>query len=889
MNIITRLALNRITTKKARSGVICAAIFLTIVLFMTVVSLSSNLLTGYGLMMRLAVGTDYHGYLRSSAFTMDVETLRDEVRKSNDIAEAYISSNLTRYAMEEANVPASRNTIRALESEKELDHFYSSITEGTFPQAENELLVNPLYFPDAKVGETITLYYEQAKEGYSETAGAEFYVCGLMESISDTQIQAVLRYSNTLEEIYGFGAPYSVYFMFDNTINLTGKYDELVNETLGAYKQPDLQRFGSLSGAYLETTLEQGLNFANIFLIVFAVATVFLCSFLLIYNIYSIALVQDMQSFGLLNVIGTTHRQLRRMIVTQSVILYTATLLPGLLAGYFIGWKLLAPVLFRMGNVGMIYEFSPWIIVFTILLTLFTLLWSAVRPLKKLNTLTPIATVEYSPAADLPKRYVRKKNFRRKNVTPKTGHLAKYTISRNRKKTVITAMSMSISVILFVLIATITDYAIAYSYDMMQKTDYFVRPAYEYQEVFTDPSYGQSDTPGNVGSASYDLDEGISLTEEYVAALESSPLTKEIWQLRTTMVMMNTPEYTKQFLRNWKAGCSEHFWEPIQQEILDGIMEIVVVGIPDEFFGFLLDNDLNPIGDGYSDGYVMVQYSPTRTYGYSDGNYTYAPYAYFEEGSKLNLGQNSYQVKYGDDSVMPHLICGYLSGIEINRPIVYLPEHHFLEEFGEGTTYGLLLNAKEDCYDLMRAEIERLSEPFRLNVDVERKDAYDALYNSMFTTQREIVAAYAHIDGRLDGFAEMEQNIRAIQTVGYSLAAMIFLIGALNIVNTALSSAAERKREFAMLEAVGMTDKQMMRMLFTESLYSGGVAVLITACIGFPLIALIINTAMDALVTLHWLSGVIMLAVCIVVSVLSGLAVFRLTKSDAIVERIKVE
>ena len=238
---------------------------------------------------------------------------------------------------------------------------------------------------------------------------------------------------------------------------------------------------------------------------------------------------------------------------------------------------------------------------------------------------------------------------------------------------------------------------------------------------------------------------------------------------------------------------------------------------------------------------------------------------------------------------MTHLICGHLANIAIERPTVYLPEHLFLEEFGEGETYTLLLNAKEDCYDLMRGEIERLSEPFRLNVDIERKDAYDALYNSMFTTQKEIVAAYAHIDGRLDGFAEMEENIRAIQTVGYSLAAMIFLIGALNIVNTALSSVAERKREFAMLEAVGMTDRQMMRMLLTESLYSGGVAILITVGIGFPSIALIVNTAMDALVTLHWLSGVIMLAVCIAVSVLSGLAVFRLTKSDAVVERIKVE
>ncbi len=615
MNIITKLALNRIKTKKARSGVICAAIFLTIVLFMTVVSISSNLITGYGLMMRLAVGTDYHGYLRSSAFTVDAETLRDEMRKSNDIAEAYVSSNLTRYAMEENKVPASRNTIRALESEKELDHFYSTITEGTFPQTEKELLVNPLYFPDARVGDTITLYYEQIKEGYGDTASAEFYICGLLESISDTQIQAVLRYSAALEEIYEFNAPYSVYFMFDNTLNITGKYETLVNETLGAYKQPDLNRFGSLSGAYLETTLEQGMNFANVFLILFSVATVFFCSFLLIYNIYSIALVQDMQSFGLLNVIGTTHRQLRRMIVTQSVILYAVTLLPGLIAGYFIGWKLLAPVLFRMGNGGMIYEFSPWIVVFTILLTLFTLLWSAVRPLKKLHTLTPIATVEYSPAADLPKRYVRKKNFRRKNVTPKTGHLAKYTISRSRKKTVITAMSMSISVILFVLIATIADYAIAYSYDIMQKTDYVIRPAYEYQRVFVDPSYGQSDTPDEVGSDWYDLDEGISLTEEYIAALENSPLTKELWRLRTTMITMDTPEYTKQFLRNWKAGCYEHFWFPIQQEILDGTMDIVVVGIPDEFFGTLLDNDLNEIGDDYADGWVVVEYRSRRPSG----------------------------------------------------------------------------------------------------------------------------------------------------------------------------------------------------------------------------------------------------------------------------------
>lgn len=72
-------------------------------------------------------------------------------------------------------------------------------------------------------------------------------------------------------------------------------------------------------------------------------------------------------------------------------------------------------------------------------------------------------------------------------------------------------------------------------------------------------------------------------------------------------------------------------------------------------------------------------------------------------------------------------------------------------------------------------------------------------------------------------------------------------------------------------------------------MYNDSAAVLITVCIGFPLIALIINTAMGALVSLHWLSGVMMLAVCITVLILSGLAVFRLTKSAAVMERIKLE
>ena len=73
MNVITKLALSRIRTRKARSFVICTAIFLTAVLFMTVVSISANIIDSYTQIMFLDWRTDYHSYLLTDAFTLTPE------------------------------------------------------------------------------------------------------------------------------------------------------------------------------------------------------------------------------------------------------------------------------------------------------------------------------------------------------------------------------------------------------------------------------------------------------------------------------------------------------------------------------------------------------------------------------------------------------------------------------------------------------------------------------------------------------------------------------------------------------------------------------------------------------------------------------------------------
>ncbi len=876
MNAVTKLAVRRITAKKARSGVICAAILLTMVLFMTIVSISVNMISAYSLMLRMASGTDYHGYLRGTAFMLSGEELRDAVRQSNDVSEAVISSNVTQYALTEEGVTRSYDSIRAVEKAEDLQHFYTDVIEGRFPENDTEIMVNPLYFPDTRAGDIVGLYYIRYAGDTPGAAYEEFKVSGLMKSRSDAQLRVVMRYSETLSETYGFSYEgLNVYFRFRNGLNPTEKYDRLVGETLADCRQPEAKAFGGLNTAYLEASLHKALNPAGLFLILFSAAVVFLCSFLLIYNIYSIALTQDMQAFGLMNVIGMTHKQMRRMIVMQSLLLFAGTLPLGVTAGYFIGWKLLSPLLFSaLSYEGLRFEFNPLIPLMTVLLTGFTLLWSATRPLNRLKSLTPIAAVDYSPAADLPGRYVRKKNFTRLNVTPNAGRMARYAISRNRRKTIITALSMSVSVILFMLISTLCDYLIAYTEAGMQFADYIVKLDHtcRYEggtETFT------------IG---FRADGGVGLGEDYVKAVEQSIYTEKVWKIRCAMTEMQTPQAARNELDVLKSEYPYYDSWPILERMRSGRMDTLIVSIPDGLFERVMIADGQALGKGYETGYAV--YDGGNTAGITDRQGNPCAFSHFRDGDTAKFRSGSYRI------VASHVL-GPTIGItgwidkDVNRAVLYMPESAFLAEFGEGLTAVLLVNAKDGCYDLLRTELERLNDLFAVEVDEASQARALAEARESGLAAMETLSCSAGIDGRMDGMNQMKQTVLAIQTVGYSLAAMIFLIGALNIVNTALSSAAERRREFAMLEAVGMTEKQLRRMLLAESLYSGGMAVLLTVCAGFPLLAVLVSIAMDALVKLNWISGVIALAVCIAVSVLSGTAMYRITKSASIVTRMK--
>ena len=48
---------------------------------------------------------------------------------------------------------------------------------------------------------------------------------------------------------------------------------------------------------------------------------------------------------------------------------------------------------------------------------------------------------------------------------------------------------------------------------------------------------------------------------------------------------------------------------------------------------------------------------------------------------------------------------------------------------------------------------------------------------------------------------------------------VIGLIGMLNFINSVLTNIVTRRKEFAMMEAIGMTKKQLLQMLILEGIY----------------------------------------------------------------------
>ncbi len=146
-------------------------------------------------------------------------------------------------------------------------------------------------------------------------------------------------------------------------------------------------------------------------------------------------------------------------------------------------------------------------------------------------------------------------------------------------------------------------------------------------------------------------------------------------------------------------------------------------------------------------------------------------------------------------------------------------------EVTSGTGAWGLFTLTEELAHKLYPDIKNIEAVWNIHTsddsDVLRASIFDLLENPILT-----------ITSRADLAASLRSQLNLMRQGVYLLLAFLFVFSVVNLVNTLMTNLLARQQELGILQSVGMTGKQVARMLIAECLWYVGVTVIISVGIG---------------------------------------------------------
>jgi len=690
---------------------------------------------------------------------------------------------------------------------------------GHMPEKEDEIVTSDLVLErlgiPKKIGEKVTL---ELKINEGEPVRKTFTLCGYFkgDTISQAQIVAVSEeYAHkaaptpetSAMEINVDASDYAGRIMADFNFKSSFNLEKQAAELVKRCGFPE-NIYTGLNWAYMggEIDLTTMALIAVILLVIIA------SGYLIIYNIFYINVYRDIQYYGLLKTIGTTGKQLRKVVYRQAYMLSLYGIPVGLILGTVIG-KLVLPIvmgeLVFAGTIDTEVELNVWIFAGAAVFSFVTVLLSCIRPCRIASKVSPIEAVRFTEGADeaQEKTKLRGKTKSRikktKRVSPRA--MAYQNIRRNRKKIVVVVASLSLSLVLlnsiysliqgfdidkFVANMTVSDFSVADATLDNMSVDYGSIVLDGVTEEFLEALKGQK---------------GVEEVGNIYLKLTDPTFTEEAYALIEERIIRN-PEVREEY--EAMMGAAEGM--PDIEEYCKG------AGIDGKVYGIgkmIMEILENPEGDLDWEKFSTGKYVIATRYGMSQAS----GIKYFEPGEKVTVSNDAGQTReYEVLAVadMPHA-CGFQHFGMFNCDYI-LPEEEYLDLMGDQQPMRTIFNVDKEHEEKM----EKWMDDYCENVNEELTYTSKASIVEQFDSQKDMYAL-----------------------VGGLLAFILAIIGILNFVNTMVTSVLSRKQEFAMMEAVGMTGGQLKAMLCFE----GGYYALYTAVCAVTLSVALSVTAVRSL------------------------------------------
>lgn len=858
--VIRRLSDRSFRVSRTRNIIAMLAIALTAMLFTTLFTLGIGTVENFQRQTMRQSGSDCHGVIKN--LTMEQY---EKLSKDPSIVE---SANCMLMADSVENKEFLKRHMEIwYYPQYHYPHCFIDIIDGRAPEAADEILMDDVSMNllglSPKAGQQVTLKL-RIKDSDENVTERTFTVSGVIKAdpaldvgfaiVSDAYLSA-----HADELVYTYDKDYSptgavrMDVMFSNSFSIQKKLDKVIENAGYSTDEtsPDFvssnENWAYVSGSAETDPLTVGAAVGGLLLII-------LTGYLIIYNIFQISVIRDIQYYGLLKTIGATGRQIKKIIRRQAFFLGIMGIPAGLLFGYLIGRAMIPQVMAMTSYVGndVTVSLHPLIFVGAAVFTLITIWISTGKPARIAAKVSPVEAVRYTDSA------IGKKKGKKSTNGGKLPKMALSNLGRNKKRTILVIFSLSLAIILLNSVFTVT-----HSFDLDTYLKRFVSTDFQ----IANANYFNV-MAGYYGSSDETINEE-NLTESFVKYCQSLDGYQDggrIYMTQNVGLRKDSWKAPDDFPRTADGKPGEQFGGEVMElnSFDDDNWLVSFYGIDDFFYSIIevYKGESNPeeLKEKMDTGKYILASVETDDYGkVKEDTIVHQP------GDKVMLTCADGQTREFEVLALIKDNSYALTNRSFMTPFFYyVPSKIFKEIASDKYLMCFSFNADDDKEAEIADELEAYTSQVEPTMDFESK-----------------VSWLEQFDGL----------IRLFTLIGGVLSLVIGMIGILNFINSILTGIVTRQGEFAMLEAIGMTKRQLLRMLIVEGLYYAIATIVFSLVFGtlFSLTALRVLSGGMWFMKYHFVIWpmAIIFPVLIILGALVPATAFRFFKRESVVERLR--
>jgi len=815
-----------------------------------IASKKRTLLTIIGIILSVALISSIGLFLKGMQEAMIEEAIYDygsyhlAFRADNDMIRKItnnpkVSKNGLFSRGEDIKVSEKLTVTELIATDKALELLPYRIKEGRLPESGNEVAIEKWVLRNIvgngiKVGDKISIN------------NREYLLTGILEDNIENQIEnngILLLKGNNIDMENAI-----LLVQISEKTNLNRALNEL--RELGG---------GKIVGENRHLITYQGGEFSGIEGLVRVVAVIIsivvISTIAVIYNAFHISVVERIKQFGLLRAIGTTPRQIRIIVLREATILALIGVPTGLLCGVIAIYG----INFAFNIIGgdsikvMSPSISPTILGISAAIGILSVYASALMPAFFAGRISPLVAIS-SRTSITKEKIKRRKSLVTRILFGFEGALAAKNMKRNKKRYRVTVFSISISVLLFVTFKSFMDLSFRVSDDLNGSYNVHFSVVRDYTA----------------------LEENVVIDDETVENIKSLESVKTVFKVYDAYSFYSVIDKDSEIkeIQDINGIYNDINFDGRDMTLINSSVVIYDRDSLDASKEYIKSGNIDIEKLNSENGIIIIEKS--KIYNEKTDNMYYGPAADVKVGDEIYLQYNDWtddNADFGSGKVNKVKVMAILK----SDPFSF-----------RGSQSGLKIITTEEVAKKLTG-IEDIK-PVNLNIIItepeKEKTALAELENAIASNPSLMLV------NRIDSNRNEKSSKLMIQILIYGFVIVVSLIGSVNIINTLTTNIILRRREFASLKCIGLTQKGLKKMIVLEGFMYGIAGTIYGSIVGCVLSYVLysgIGSVRETIWRIPWDAIAIATVCSLIIGYLSILSPLSRIKKDNLIEAVRNE